>query len=182
MNSEDKDQTPEAEGAIDAAANELQVAKAEAADWRDKYLRKLAEFDNFRKRSRQELSSLRDLLAEELMVSLLPVVDDFDRLIHNVANTDNDQYHRGVELIYGKLNTFLESRGVAKFDCVGKPFDPSLHEAMLMQPTPDFPSGTVLAEMIPGYKLGERVIRHAQVIVSAELESKAGDTGGDPHP
>ena len=81
MDPENKEQIPESQGEVDSTPSELEIAKAEAADWRDKYLRKLAEFDNFRKRSRQELSGLRDLLSEDLIVSLLPVVDDFDRLI-----------------------------------------------------------------------------------------------------
>jgi molecular chaperone GrpE len=173
MNTDDKNQTPDEQNTVDSNAAELEVAKAEAADWRDKYLRKLAEFDNFRKRSRQELGGLRDLISEEVIGSMLPIVDDFDRLMQNPGKAD-DQYRRAVEMIYGKLKVFLDAHGVAKFECVGKPFDPDLHNAMLMQPTPDFPAGTVLAVMTPGYKIGERVIRHAQVIVSAEPELEAG--------
>lgn len=173
MNTEDKNPVPEEQNAVDTNAVELEAAKAEAADWRDKYLRKLAEFDNFRKRSRQELGSLRELVGEELLLSLLPVMDDFDRLMQNTVSTD-EHHRRAVEMIYGKLKAFLESRGMAKFDAVGKPFDPALHDAMLTQPTPDFPAGTVLTVITPGYKMGERVIRHAQVIVSAEAEPDAG--------
>jgi molecular chaperone GrpE len=176
MNSDDTSQVPEEEkneSALDAGS-ELEIAKAEASDWRDKYLRKLAEFDNFRKRSRQELASLRDMAAEDIILSVLPIVDDFDRLLKSTDHSADDPYDRAVEMIYGKVKTFLDSRGVVKFECVGKPFDPALHDAMLMQPTPDFPAGTVLAVMTPGYKMGDRVIRHAQVIVSGEPERESG--------
>ncbi|HEY3294940.1 MAG TPA: nucleotide exchange factor GrpE [bacterium] len=177
MSTDDKNQTPEEQNTLDNGAAELEVAKAEAADWRDKYLRKLAEFDNFRKRSRQELSSVRDLVGEELIVSLLPAIDDFDRLLQNPSISE-EQYRRAVDMIYGKLRSYLDARGITKFECVGQPFDPALHDAMLMQPTPDFPAGTVLAVMTPGYKLGDRVIRHAQVIVSAEPALTAGADDG----
>jgi len=173
MTTDEKNQMPDEPSDVESGAAELEAAKAEAADWRDKYLRKVAEFDNFRKRSRQELGSLRDMVGEEVIASLLPVMDDFDRLMQNAVSSD-DPYHRAAEMIYGKLQSFLEARGVTKFECVGKPFDPDLHNAMMMQPTADFPGGTVLAVMNPGYKMGERVIRHAQVIVSSEPELEAG--------
>jgi molecular chaperone GrpE len=171
MTTEENDQTPEDEGI--EKGTEAEVAKAEAADWRDKYLRKLAEFDNYRKRARQELASSRDYVTEDVIQSLLPVIDDFDRLMENAPVSD-EQYHRAVEMIYGKLKAYLDSRGVKKFESMGKPFDPELHDAVLMQPTPDFPAGTVLAVITPGYRMGERVIRHAQVVVSAEPELEEG--------
>jgi molecular chaperone GrpE len=162
----------------DSAANEsaavelqaeVQKLREEAAQWQDKYLRKLAEFDNYRKRTRQESEMLRHIVAESLIVGLLPIVDDFDRMLAGSPPTD-DPLRKGVELIGGKLHAFLDAQQVTKFDAVGAIFDPQQHDALFVQPTPDFPPGTVLNVIVPGYRMGDRVIRHAQVAVSAEPE------------
>jgi len=173
MATDDQNQIPEEENGIEQSP-EAEAAKAEAADWRDKYLRKLAEFDNYRKRARQEQASAREYITEDVLQALLPVTDDFDRLMQNAQANSEDPYHRAVEMVYGKLKGYLDARGVKMFDSLGKPFDPELHNAVLMQPTPDFPSGTVLAVITPGYKMGDRVIRHAQVVVSSEPELEEG--------
>jgi molecular chaperone GrpE len=158
-----------AEAAIAALESELETIRAEAADWRDKFLRKSAEFDNYRKRTRQETEFLGRAVAEALVLQLLPIMDDFDRVLEHSA--PDDPLRKGVELIRDKLRAFFESQNVQRCDCVGKPFDPEEHEAVMTQPTPGFPPGTVLNVIRPGYRLGDRVIRHAQVIVSAEPET-----------
>jgi molecular chaperone GrpE len=156
-----------AEPQSEASAEE--IAKAEASEWRDKYVRKLAEFENFRKRTRQENDLLGQIISESLIVSLLPIMDDFDRLLSNIPTAD-DPYRKGVELIRGKLWTFFETRNVKIMDVRGKAFDPNEHDALLMRPTQDFPPGTVLEVITAGYTMGDRVIRHAQVIVSEKLK------------
>ncbi|MBU0508278.1 nucleotide exchange factor GrpE [bacterium] len=148
---------------------EVERLRSEAADWQDKYLRKLAEFDNYRKRTRQESEMLGQLIAESIVASLLPIMDDFDRVIAGIPDPDSP-YRKGVEMIRDKLRAFFDARGVSKCECVGRPFDPEEHDALMTQPTPDFPPGTVLNVITPGYRMGERVIRHAQVVVSAEAE------------
>ncbi|RPH93838.1 nucleotide exchange factor GrpE [candidate division KSB1 bacterium] len=157
-------------GRIDLSA-ELEKAVAE---WQDKYLRKLAEFDNFRKRTRQEQESLRQWVIESLLVNLLPVMDDFDRMLAMPANGD-DAFRKGVEMIREKFRGFLESCDVKKFECVGQPFNPDEHDALMTRPTPDFPAHTVLDVITPGYRMGDRVIRHAQVVVSSEPEERTED-------
>lgn len=169
---------PAAEAAREPAADELDARRAEADEWRDKYLRKLAEFDNFRRRTRQESEMLREYVAESLIVELLPVLDDFDRTLSNMAGAD-DPFCKGVELIRGKLLSFFEAHNVSRIECRGKPFDPAEQDALLMRPAPDFPPGTVLDEITPGYRMGDRVIRHAQVVVSAEAEPPAGESSPD---
>ncbi len=162
---------PQAPETVAEERSELEIAQGAAADWQDKYLRKAAEFDNYRKRTRLESEMLGQMVAESLIASLLPVMDDFDRMLSGI-NDQDDPYRKGMEMIRNKLWTFFESRGVAKCDCVGQPFDPNEHDALLMKPTPDFPAGTILEVITPGYRMGERVIRHAQVIVSAEAEAE----------
>jgi molecular chaperone GrpE len=169
--------TPETASAPTEVNAELEQLRAQAAEWQDKYLRKLAEFDNFRKRTRQEQEMLRQFVAEAVIAGLLPVMDDFERMLAVPNNTD-DAFHKGVELIYGKLRAFLESYEVKKIECVGQSFNPNEHDALLTQPTPGFPAGTVMAVITSGYRMGERVIRHAQVVVSSEPEQDE-DAGGD---
>ncbi len=156
--------------------DELAQARAEAAEWRDKYVRNLAEFDNFRKRTRAELEGVRESVAEGVLLNLLMVYDDMNRMLEAPV-TDETNSRRGMELIQQKFKTFLENRGIAKLECRGKDFNPNEHDAIMMQPRTGFPAGVVLEEVSPGYKLGDRVIRHAQVIVSAEAEVQSGETG-----
>ena len=157
-------------------SEELESARAEANEWREKYLRLLAEFDNFRKRIRQDTEQQRNFAAESVIVSLLPVIDDLDRMLATGADVD-DPYRRGAELIREKLHRLLRSRGVTPVESLGAPFNPDEHDALLMRPTNDFPAGTVLEVIVPGYRQGDRMIRHAQVVVSetpataASLES-----------
>lgn len=157
--------------------DELEQARAEAAEWRDKYVRNLAEFDNYRKRMRTELENVRESVAESVLLNLLTVFDDMNRMVDAPA-TDDESTRRGMELIQQKFKAFLESRGIVKLECRGKEFDPNEHDAIMMQPKEGFPAGVVLEEVTPGYKMGERVIRHAQVIVSSEpLDENVNDEG-----
>ncbi|MBI5059789.1 nucleotide exchange factor GrpE [candidate division KSB1 bacterium] len=176
---EDTPITP-AEAAAGGAAlepsAELEQLRREAEEWRDKYVRKLAEFENFRKRTRGELDAVRDVAVETVLLSLLPVLDDFDRMLADRNMPQDDPYRKGVELIRGKLWSAFAARGVTKLESLGQPFDPVEHEAMAVQPMAGFPAGTVLLVLAPGYRLGERVIRHAQVIVSGEV-APAGESG-----
>jgi molecular chaperone GrpE len=153
---------------------EIQKLRDEVAQWQDKYLRKLAEFDNYRKRTRQETDMLRQIVAESFIIGLLPILDDFDRMLSTSISTD-DPLRKGVELICGKLRAVLDAHNVTKFDSIGAAFDPQQHDALFMQPTPDFPPGTVLNVIAPGYRMGDRVIRHAQVVVSAESVTESDD-------
>jgi len=154
------------------ASSELESARAEAAQWRDKYVRTLAEFDNFRKRSRTEIENLRESVSEGLLLNLLNVYDDMQRMLDAPA-TDDQSSRRAMELIHQKFKTFLEGRGIARLECRGKEFNPEHHDAVMLQPRAGFPAGVVLEEVVPGYKLGEKVIRHAQVVVSSEPEADA---------
>jgi len=157
------------------AEAELDVLRAETAEWRDKYVRLLAEFDNFRKRVRQDFELQRAVTAENLLAGLLSIMDDFERML-STPNDVDDPYRRGAEMIRDKLRAYLQSHGVERMASQGKAFDPAMHDALLVRPTADFPPGTVLEEITPGYTMGDRVIRHAQVVVSEPAEVEP------PHP
>ncbi len=179
--------SPDAEGAeqpeipsADAAVQESppldpeeQIAqlKLELDEYKDLYLRKAAEFENFKRRKQLEFTSLLNSASEALITALLPILDDFDRLIENVRKDNDDaetikQELRGAELIRDKLLEVLTARGLKPIESVGLPFDPALHEAMLQQQDSGAEAGIVLQEFQRGYRLGDKVIRHAKVVVS----------------
>ncbi len=151
-----------------------QVESPESENWKEKYLRKMAEFDNFRRRTRLEQEQSRAYVTESVVTGLLPVLDDFDRMLIGMAES-NDPYRKAVEMIFGKLRLYLQSFGVERFESIGKPFNPAEHEALSAQPTADFPPGTVINVIAPGYKMNDRVLRHAQVVVSSEATDTANE-------
>lgn len=169
---------------VDMLSTKMVELENTTAQYKDQLLRKAAEFENYKKRIENESANLVRYANEDLIEKLLPVIDDFDRLYNAMKNlktnggvapatTENDSFTKGVELIYNKFKRILELQGVKPLDVVGQPFNPDLHDALMMMPSADHPSHTVLQEVERGYTLNERVIRHAKVIVSAEPQSSA---------
>ncbi len=143
---------------------------------RDVYLRKLAEFDNFRKRVDRERDDLRQAALEDFIRELLPVVDNFDRALQH-AEADSGAFHQGVEMIAKQLHDTLERKGVSEIDPLGESFDPLVHEAVQRIEGGQHPPGTVVSVMLKGYTLGDRLIRPAMVGVAVEpIEPE--DAGG----
>jgi molecular chaperone GrpE len=156
------------EGAEDTDERDpLDVALDEIASWKDKYLRQVAEFDNYRKRTLKERAELILNGGEKTITALLPVLDDMERAMHNGEKTDDPQVLRdGMSLIYQKLMKVLEAQGVSKIDTDGADFDTSLHEAVALVPgMGDDKKGKVIDCMATGYKLNDKVIRYAKVAV-----------------
>jgi molecular chaperone GrpE len=145
----------------------LEAANEQIADLKDKYLRQVAEFDNYRKRTLKERAELILNGGEKVITSLLPVLDDMERAIANGEKTDDPQVLReGMELIYHKLVKALEAQGVSKIDTTDADFDTDIHEAVAMVPgMGDDKKGKVIDCLTAGYKLNEKVIRHAKVAV-----------------
>ena len=142
-------------------------AEAQIAELKDKYLRSVAEFDNYRKRTLKERAELILNGGEKVLTAILPVVDDMERAIDNGAKTDDPQVLReGMELIYHKLMKVLESQGVSLIDTNDADFDTDIHEAVAMVPgMGDEKKGKVIDCLQKGYKLNDKVIRHAKVAV-----------------
>ena len=145
----------------------LKEAEAQIADLKDKYLRQVAEFDNYRKRTLKERAELILNGGEKTVTALLPVIDDMERAIANGEKTEDPQVLReGMQLIYQKLMKALEAQGVSKIDTQDADFDTSLHEAVALVPgMGDDKKGKVIDCMASGYKLNDKVIRYAKVAV-----------------
>jgi len=145
------------------------VLKEELATANDRYLRLYAEFDNFRRRTVKEREEARKMEGKDLMVALLPVLDDFDRALRSMDGaSDVAPVKEGVELIQNKLKNTLTQKGLKPMDSIGNPFDPELHEAITNIPAPTEEwKGKVIDEMEKGYMLNDKVVRFAKVIVGS---------------
>lgn len=144
----------------------LDEARAEVEKEKKEYLYLMAEFDNFRKRSVKEKSDIIKNATESAMKELLPVVDDFERAIEASASSDDAaSIKEGTKLIYNKLVKYLERQGVKPIDSTGSEFDADVHEAVAMVPGDPDAKGRVIDTLTKGYKLGDKVIRHAKVAV-----------------
>ena len=143
----------------------------------DLLLRKTAEFDNFRKRTERERSEFARRAAEDLLLDLLPLVDDLERaLAASTKDSDGESYRIGVEMIHRQLLELLRKRHVTPIETVGEPFDPNLHEAVTQEPSDEYPDGTVVREYRRGYRLGDRLLRAAMVIVAVGSPADDGAT------
>ena len=145
----------------------LEKAQDEIAELKNQLLYKVAEFENYRKRTLKERAELILNGGEKFITSILPVLDDMERAIENGAKTDDPEVLReGMSLIYQKFMKTLESQGVSKIDTVDADFDTDVHEAVAMVPgMGDDKKGKVIDCLQQGYKLNDKVIRHAKVAV-----------------
>ncbi len=145
----------------------LTAAKEEIEQLKDKYLRSVAEFDNYRKRTLKEKAELILNGSEKAIQAILPVIDDMERAIANAEKTEDVAVLKeGMELIYQKTNKIMESLGVKKIDTEDADFDTNFHEAVAMVPgMGDEKKGKVLDCVQTGYTLNDKVIRHAKVAV-----------------
>jgi molecular chaperone GrpE len=145
--------------------NELNAKLSEA---NDKFLRLYSEFDNYRKRTSKERIELSKTASEDLIVSLLPVIDDFERALKAIeATEENKNLREGVELIYNKMLGILSQKGLKAMESIGKEFNSEIHEAIAQVPSEnDENKGKIFDEVVKGYYLHEKVIRHAKVVVS----------------
>lgn len=145
----------------------LELANEQIEELKDKYLRSVAEFDNYRKRTLKEKAELILNGGEKAITAILPILDDMERAIANGQKTDDPAVLReGMELIFMKFNKTLESLGVSKIETEDADFDTDIHEAIAMVPgMGDDKKGKVLDCVQTGYKLNEKVIRHAKVAV-----------------
>jgi molecular chaperone GrpE len=157
-------ETPEVSKASDSPEDKL---LREAADWRDKYMRLAAEFDNFRKRSIKERADYIAAASADTIRELLSVLDDFDRAVKaNESVEDLAVVKEGFVLIHQKMYKRLESKGLKPLDAVGKPFDTDFHEAITQIPAPSVDlKGKVVDEVEKGYTLHDKVIRFSKVVI-----------------
>ena len=169
-NTENVDNTQEQEeplSEMDQLKAQLAEAEAKIAELQDRYLRQAAEFDNYRKRTMKEKADLIKSAAEKVMVAELPIVDDMDRALDNMEKgMDADACIEGFKLIAQKFKNTLAQQGLEKIETDGQDFDTDYHEAIALIPAPtEELKGKILDCVQAGYKLGDKVIRHAKVAV-----------------
>jgi molecular chaperone GrpE len=140
----------------------------ERDDYYDRWVRKTAEFDNYRKRVERERREQVDQGIADLLEELLLVVDDFDRALTVDAGDGSAGYRKGVELIHAKLNDILRKRGVRPFDALGTDFDPNMHQAVIHESSPDHREGEVIGELRRGYLICDKLLRPAMVKVAKQ--------------
>lgn len=145
----------------------LEKAEAELAELKDQHRRLYAEFDNFRRRSMKERLELIKTAGSDTIVSLLPVLDDFDRALKALENTEDGPLKEGVLLIHNKLSHILTQKGLVAMQSIGADFNTDLHEAVTKINAGEEQSGKVIDELEKGYLLNDKVIRYAKVVVGA---------------
>lgn len=152
----------------DPVMQELEAAKATIEEQKDKYLRLSAEFDNYRKRTLKEKAELIKNGGEKAISAILPILDDLERALQNMQKADDVKaMYEGIDLIYQKFLKGLSQEGLQKMEPVGEVFDTDYHEAVALVPAPsEDQKGKVLDCVQTGYKLNDKVIRHAKVVVA----------------
>ena len=151
---------------LETRIEELEVQAEEASN---RYLRLAADFDNYKKRTRQEQADATQSSSAELLGKLLPVVDNFHRVLDSVPDGTDEAWVKGVRLTLQQLDDLLTAYGLTEIAAVGEPFDPNFHEAIGHEESDDHPEDTVVTELRKGYRLNDRVVRPALVKVSRPL-------------
>jgi molecular chaperone GrpE len=164
----DEQETVPAEEAIEPSLEErLGEAEAKAAEYLEGWQRERAEFVNARKRLERERGEAYQRANLETVKKLLPLLDDFERALDRVPErVAADPWFEGIQLVQRKLQMLLEGMNVERIEALGQPFDPNFHEALALRPSDEHESGTVIEELQPGYKVGDRVIRPSLVNVA----------------
>lgn len=150
----------------DQPADSGEAVRAERDALQDRLLRTAAEFDNYRKRVERERRELVDFASADLLIEILPIVDNLERALHAPPSSDGDSLRKGIELILKQMQDLLRKRGARAIESVGADFDPNVHEAVLHELSEHHREGEVMQELQRGYRLGERLLRPAMVKVA----------------
>ena len=149
-----------------AEESEIENLKSQITELNDKYLRQVAEFDNFRRRNAKERVELIQTAGKDVITDLLDVLDDSERAQKQMENTDDvRQIKEGIQLVFSKLRNTLSAKGLKPMESIGKEFNPDLHEAITEIEAGEKMKGKVVDEIQKGYYLNDKIIRHAKVVV-----------------
>jgi len=165
LEDETVDQSP-GEEAVEEVSREEELEQAFATE-KDKFLRLFAEFENYKKRTTRERMELFKTAGQEVLVSILPILDDFDRALVEMEKAKDKELKKGVELIYNKLKETLKTKGLEILACKkGDAFDAEIHDAITQIPAPNKKlKGKIIDVIEKGYSLGDKIIRHPKVVV-----------------
>jgi molecular chaperone GrpE len=153
---------------------QLTEAETNIAKLKDQLLRKAAEFENYKRRIEEDKSQIIKYAKERSLFDLLPIVDDVTRSLQaGKEHTNFDTFYAGIELIFNKLNKLLDANGVTSFDSVGNEFDVEFHDVLLSVPRNDVAHHTIVEEVMKGYMLHDKVLRHSKVIVAENAKATA---------
>lgn len=160
-------------------ADKIAALEAETADLKDQYLRKAAEFENFRKRMNREKQDAIDYANQSLLLDIIPIIDDFERALKSAdTSKDFNSFYEGVSMIEKRLVSQLENKwGLKRYESAKQPFDPEIHEAIMMDKSADVSEPMVDEDFLKGYKLKERVVRSAKVKVLMPAEKESAGAG-----
>ncbi|MGQ9664466.1 MAG: nucleotide exchange factor GrpE [bacterium] len=165
-------------GPVTLMKEELEKKCIEINELKDSYLRVLAEWDNYRKRMENEFGEFKKYAKVDFISKILPVLDNFDRALAGAElNPNLESFYKGIEIIERQLKEVLKSIGLTEYSGLGEQFDPALHDAVGVIVTNDHPENTIIEEISKGYKVGDRIIQPAKVLVSKH-EEKGGQENG----
>ena len=159
----EEDNAPEAENTEETAEEKTEE---KADDGNEKYVRLMAEFQNYKKRVAKEKNDIREYATEKLVMELLPVLDNFERALAASAEDDPAGYAKGMELIFTQMVTELQKSGLAEVEAEGQDFDPTKHNAVMTEENEELESGKVSKVLQKGYALNDKVIRPSMVAVT----------------
>lgn len=160
-----------------AASEEVERLRREVADLKDRSVRALADFDNFRKRSQRESQEFKKYALLEPMRDFLTVIDNLDLAL--TAQGSAEDLKRGVEMIHRQMQDLLRRFGATEVPAVGQPFDPTQHEAVAREESPEVKAPTVVAELRRGYRMHDRLLRPSMVKVAVPVEEKPGPAASE---
>ena len=159
------------EAELNSTLEKISEIEKQNAELKDALLRKAAEFENYKRRNENDQLNIIKYAAESFIRNILPIYDDLERSLSHIDEATNfDSTKKGLLMVYEKFGKILDNQGVTKIDAKGKPFDVHYHEALMQQPADGVPPHTVLEVLETGYMYKDRVIRHAKVIVSQEMD------------
>ncbi|MBI4532183.1 MAG: nucleotide exchange factor GrpE [Candidatus Latescibacteria bacterium] len=159
------------EDVVHRLTTECDHLRSEVEFYKDRWIRTAAEFENYKKRMSREFGEIVRGANEELLKQLLPVLDNFERALNHIGHTEEtegtaDAFRKGVDLISAQFREILERSGLQPIHALGEQFDPHLHEALMQRESDQHTPGTVIDVVEQGYRLNDRVLRHAKVVVS----------------
>lgn len=168
QNQETEAEEPAVQGLTEDLKQQLETLQNRYNELNDRYLRLFSEFDNYRKRTLREKIELSKTASAELIIAILPVVDDLERALGNFPDNEKNSHYEGIKLIYSNLKRLLEQQGLEEIKALGEAFDTDYHEAVTHIPAPEEGhKGKVLEVIKKGYTLQGKIIRFAQVIVGS---------------